>query len=343
MEIAAFRQDVSDAPAHRVLVSGANGFVGRAFVRELTRSTDFEVIAAVRKMKADRENASINTTFDGELSEDSATGELTHVLIAEISGETDWSHALIGVHTVVHLAARVHVMHEQSANPLAEFRRVNVEGTMQLARQAVAAGVKRFVYVSSIKVNGESGRFSESDKPEPHDDYGISKFEAEVALQEIARSSGLEVVIVRPPLVYGAGVKANFRSLVNLVGRRVPLPFGAIMNKRSFISVDNLVNFLVACVTHPAAANQTFLISDGHDLSTTELMQAIARAMNQPSRLIPVPAWMMESALKAAGKGAIADRLLGTLSVDISKARTLLQWTPPVTVDEALRRTVANS
>ncbi|MEO7996063.1 MAG: SDR family oxidoreductase [Gemmatimonadaceae bacterium] len=334
---------MSDAPAHRVLVSGANGFVGRAVVRELTRSADFEVIAAVRKMKADRENSSIYSTFDGEVPDEPTTGELTHVLIGDLSAETDWAHALIGVRTVVHLAARVHVMKEQADNPLAEFRRVNVQGTLQLARQAIDAGVKRFVYVSSVKVNGESGCFSESDKPAPTDPYGTTKLEAELALQDLARSSGLEVVIVRPPLVYGSGVKANFRSLMNLVERRVPLPFGAINNKRSFVSVDNLANFLLVCVTNPAAANQTFLVSDGHDLSTTELLQAIARAMNKPSKLISVPASLLEAALKVVGKGAIADRLMGTLCVDISKARTLLQWTPPVTVDEALRRTVAGS
>lgn len=317
----------TDVQKHRVLVTGATGFVGRAFIRTLLHGAEFEVIATARDVA----------------SASDLPGGVVPVAVGEISGETDWTRALPDVRTIVHLAARVHVMKEQAANPLDEFRRVNVEGTMQLARQAVAAGVRRFVYVSSVKVNGETGTFSETDLPAPLDAYGVSKHEAEVALRDLASSSGLQVVVVRPPLVYGAGVKANFRALVNLVARGIPLPFGSIRNRRSFVAVDNLASFLRACVTHENAGNQTFFVSDGHDLSTTELLQHMARAMNRSVRLIPVPASLLSVGLSLVGRRAMAERLLGTLCVDISKARKSLEWVPPLSVDDALRQMVTEA
>lgn len=216
---------------------------------------------------------------------------------------------------------------------------------MNLARQAVDAGVKRFVFISSIKVNGEEtlpGQpFCVDDDPRPADPYGISKMEAEQELRTLAQETGLEVVIVRPPLVYGPGVKANFLSMIRWVARGVPLPLGAIHNQRSFVALGNLVDFLVTCVEHPHAANQTFLVSDGEDFSTTELLKRIAAAMGRPAHLIPVPVRLLKVGLGLLGKGAIASRLCGSLQVDMSRTRELLGWTPPLTVDEGLRSAVA--
>jgi nucleoside-diphosphate-sugar epimerase len=245
---------------------------------------------------------------------------------------------LIGVDIVVHLAARVHVMRDSATDPLAEFRRVNVAGTERLALAAATAGVRRFVFLSSVKVNGEKGGYNESDPPAPQDAYGISKHEAELGLRVIAAETGMEVVIIRPPLVYGPGVKANFHVLLWAVARGVPLPLGAIHNRRSLVALDNLVDIIVTCIDHPAAANQTFLVSDGEDLSTTELIRHLARAMGRPARLIPVPASVLMAGATLLGKREVAARLCGSLQVDITKARELLGWLPPITMDEGLRR-----
>lgn len=253
----------------------------------------------------------------------------------------NWQHALAGVDAVVHLAARVHVMREAAADPLAEFRRVNVAASLKLAREAARAGVRRFVYLSSVKVNGESGTFTEGDRPAPEDAYGISKHEAEVGLRQIADETGLEVVIIRPPLVYGPGVRANFRALMRAVARGIPLPLGAIDNRRSLVAVDNLADFTLTCIDHPAAAGELFLVSDGEDLSTTDLIRRMARAMGRPARLIPVPAPVLMAAAALVGKRDAARRLTESLQVDISKARQLLNWVPPISVDEGLRRAVA--
>ena len=266
------------------------------------------------------------------------------VEVGDLEANTDWSVALIGVSSVVHAAARVHMMKDQSADPLAEFRRVNVAGTLNLAQQAAAAGVKRFVFISSIKVNGELTQigqpFTEKDRAAPVDAYGISKFEAEVGLRRIAKETGMEVVIIRPVLVYGPGVKGNFLSMLDWVHKGIPLPFGAIANARSFVSLDNLVDLIITCLHHPAAANQTFLVSDGEDISTTQLLQYTASAMGVSSRLMPVPALMIQVAAKLLGKGEVAQRLCGNLQVDISKARQLLGWAPLISVKEGLRRVV---
>jgi nucleoside-diphosphate-sugar epimerase len=233
-------------------------------------------------------------------------------------------------------------MADSAADPLAEFRRVNVDGTLNLARQAAASGVARFVFVSSVKVNGEAtvpGRsFTERDAPAPQDPYGQSKHEAEQGLRQLAADTGMEVVIIRPPLVYGPSVKANFAALMRAVQCGWPLPLGAVHNQRSLVALDNLVDLIVTCLDHPAAANQTFLASDGQDLSTAELVRGMARAARVPSRLWPVPVWALQVAAGALGKGAVVQRLCGNLQVDISKARSLLGWVPPVTVAEGLRR-----
>ncbi|WP_291346906.1 NAD-dependent epimerase/dehydratase family protein [Desulfobacula sp.] len=257
----------------------------------------------------------------------------------------DWSKALDGIDVVIHTAASAHIMNDSAADPLAEFRKVNTAGTLKLARQAVAAGVRRFVFISSVKVNGEkTGRqvegvrrsFSEEDVPEPQDAYAVSKYEAEQGLMAIAEETELEVVIIRPPLVYGPGVKANFRLLMKWVQRGVPLPLGAVHNKRSFVALDNLVNFIIHCMDHPKAANEVFLISDEEDVSTTELLQKMARAFGKRSLLLPVPVGLMTFVAGLLGKRNVADRLFGSLQVDSSKARDLLGWKPVVSMDRAL-------
>ena len=264
------------------------------------------------------------------------------VAVGDMSDHTDWSAALAGAEAVVHAAARVHVMDDAATDPLAEFRRVNVEGTLNLARQAAAAMVKRFVFVSSVKVNGEAtlpGRpFTADDVPAPLDPYGVSKMEAEQGLHQIAAQTGMAVVIIRPPLVYGPGVKANFAALMRAVQRGWPLPLGAVHNQRSLVALSNLVDFIVTCITHPQAANQTFLVSDGQDLSTTELVRGMAQAAGVPARLLPVPVWALQAGASLLGKGDAVQRLCGNLQVDISKARSLLGWVPLLSVEEGLRR-----
>lgn len=266
------------------------------------------------------------------------------VTIDGLASDTDWSEALKNVEQVVHLAARVHVMNDKSSDPLGDFRRVNVEGTANLARQAAAAGVKRFIYMSSIKVNGEFTEvgepFTADDLPAPEDPYGISKNEAEQSLRQITAETGMEVVIIRPPLVYGPGVKANFESMMRWLARGVPLPLAAITeNRRSLVALDNLVDLIVTCLNHPAAANQTFLVSDGEDLSTAQLLKRMGVAMGHPARLFYVPPALLKVGAGLINKPGIYQRLCGSLQIDITKTRQLLGWTPPVPVDEGLRRT----
>lgn len=307
-----------------LLVTGANGFVGAAVCRHAL-TTGRPVRGAVRTP------ASISPH---------------EITVRDMDAHTDWTEALRGCHAVVHAAARVHVMNETSADPLSEFRRVNVEGSLNLARQAAAAGVKRFVFVSSIKVNGEGTEaghaYTAGDAPAPKDAYGVSKAEAEHGLRRIATDTGLDVVIVRPPLVYGPGVKANFRSLMLAVSRGLPLPLGSVSgNRRSLVALDNLADLLLVCADHPAAAGQTFLVSDGEDLSTAELLRRMGRALNRPARLLPCPPSLLQMGAQLVGKAAIAQRLLGNLQVDIAHTRATLGWAPPVGVDEGLRRAAA--
>jgi len=251
-----------------------------------------------------------------------------------------WAATLQNKDCVIHLAARVHVMHDAAADPLAEFRKANFENTLALANQAALSGVKRFIFISSVKVNGEStlpGRpFRADDTPAPQDPYGISKMDAEIGLREIAQKTGMEVVIIRPPLVYGPGVKANFASMVRWLQRGVPLPFGAIDNRRSLVALDNLVDLIIRCIDHPAAANQTFMVSDGEDVSTTELLRKMGAALGWPARLVPVPQRWMEWGAGLLGKQDVAQRLFSSLQVDIGPTRELLGWTPLLTMDEGL-------
>jgi len=307
-----------------ILVTGANGFVGKAVCAE-ANLRNLQLVGAVRHNK--------------KLSTDVKVIE-----VGEINERTNWQHALIDCNVVIHLAARVHVMQESSHNPLAEFRQVNLAGTLNLARQAIKAGVKRFIFVSSIKVNGENtppeAPFTADDIANPQDAYGRSKYEAEQALLALSAETGLEIVIIRPPLIYGASVKANFKSLMKLAQLNIPLPFGVVNNKRSMVFIDNLVDFILLCTHHPSAANQTFLISDDDDVSITRLIQEIKEASGKRSLLIPVPQSWLRFVLQLIGKSSLSDRLLGNLQVDITKAKTLLNWKPPFTFEQGINKTI---
>lgn len=305
-----------------ILVTGANGFVGSALCAELLRR-QYSVSGAIR----------------GDAGHDS----YSTVHIADIGPDTDWTAALQGIGIVIHLAARVHVMHDAATDPLAAFRRTNTAGTEHLARCAAAAGVKRLVYLSSIKVNGEetvgSHRYSEQDIPQPQDPYGISKWEAEQALHRVAKDTGLEVVIVRPPLIYGSEVKGNFIQMMRVVARGVPLPFSSLKNTRDLLYVGNLTDALIACATHPAAAGQTYLLCDGEPVSTTQLLRTLAHALAVPSRLFPFPSGVLKLTGRLSGRAAQLDRLLGSLQVDNGKIRRELNWTPPFTLQQGLQAT----
>lgn len=307
----------------RVLVTGATGFVGTPLCDTLHRR-GYLVRAAQRVARSP------------------SRGPGEAVALGGFGPETDWGAALTDVQAVVHLAARVHVMRETAKNPLDEFRYLNVATTRHLARQAVAAGVKRFVYVSSIKVNGERTEgqaFTANAAPRPEDTYAQSKLEAEQALREIGEQTGLEIVIVRPPLVYGPGVKGNFLSLMRWVNRGLPLPVALCNNRRSLVGITNLVDLLIRCVSHPAAAGKVFLASDGEDLSTPELVRRLTRALKRPARLLPVPPSWLRIATRALGRPGLYDRLCGSLRVDIHETRHTLDWKPPLTFDEELART----
>lgn len=304
----------------KVLLTGANGFLGSALARRLGKLEDCNLALAMRA-----------ATVDSELS--------IHG-VGDICATTDWSGAVAGRQVVIHAAARAHMTRDQADDPESEFRRVNVEGTQRLARQAAAAGVQRFIFISSIGVNGNISTrpFTAEDSPRPSEPYARSKWEAEQRLWSIHQDTGMELVIVRPPLVYGPNAPGNFGHLVRWIEKGVPLPLGSIRNMRSLVGVDNLVDLIIRCIDHSAAANQVFLAGDGADLSTTELLSGVGKAMGRPARLIKVPAGVLQLGATLLGKKAMAQRLLGSLQVDISKTCELLDWKPPYTVEEGLRR-----
>lgn len=309
----------------RILVTGASGFVGRTLCVKLLAEGSF-----VR-----------GTILANELETTLVAGTEPNV-IESLGLHADFQHALADIDTVVHLAARVHVMQETAIDPLQEFRKVNLHGTERLARQAAQAGVKRFVFMSTIGVNGDNSGdkpYTEGDVLHPHNPYSVSKYEAELALKEISGQTGMEVVIIRAPLVYGPDNPGNFLSLLRIVSKGIPLPFGTIQNKRSLIYVGNLVDALASCATHPAAAGKTYLVSDGEDVSTPELLLRVARALGVPSQLVPFPVSLIKLAGKLTGQNRAVNRLTGSLSVDSSKIRQELGWRPPFTMGEGLRET----
>jgi nucleoside-diphosphate-sugar epimerase len=304
----------------KVLVTGATGFVGGQLIEALVSRGEHAVRAVVRGAR-------------GGLPQ-----SVDCMRVSDLAGDESFGELLRDVDVVVHLAARVHVMDDHAEDPVAEYRRINVEATERLAKEAAQAGIRRFIFLSSIKVNGEGGQgsYSETDEPAPTDPYGVSKWEAEQRLAEVAAETGMEVLIIRPPLVYGPGVGANFAALIKVVRKRVPLPFGAVKNRRSFVSVFNLIDLICLCLYHPAAANDTFLVSDGMDLSTADLLRRIGAALGRPARLFNIPPRVLMAGAVLLGRRGQADRLLGSLEIDISKTRKLLGWRPPLTVSEGL-------
>ena len=311
----------------RILVTGASGFVGQALVAHLVGLDSNEVVAMMRASPANR------------------LAGARYVAAGDMTAGRLGAATLEGVEVIVHAAARVHVLNDDKAKSAIEFDRVNVTATLELAHQAVAAGVRRFVFLSSIGVNGvqtDIGKpFTEADPPNPHNPYADSKLKAEQGLLLLSEQSGLELVIIRPPLVYGPGVRANFAALMRAVQRGWPLPLACVHNLRSMVAMDNLLSFIATCVDHPQAANTTFLVSDGQDISSPDLVRGLAQALGVAARLVPVPVSALQFVGRALGRGDVIQRVCGNLRVDISKARRVLAWQPPVSMDEGLRRTVA--
>lgn len=305
------------------LITGANGFIGKSLCTELARQ-GHSVRAAVRAASPFNENIEV-------------------VALGSIDGETDWTRALGDVEVVIHLAARAHVLRESAEHPLQEFRKVNVAGTERLAQCAAASGVQRLVYVSSIGVHGlhtEPGTvFSETSGINPHNAYTLSKWEAEQSLSRLSAETGLSVVVVRPPLVYGAGVPGNFALMLDALAKRMPLPFASIQNHRSLIYVGNLIDALISCAIHPYAVGQTYLVSDGEDISTPDLLRRLGTAMGIPARLFPCPAALLKFAGRMTGKTEQIERLLSSLQVDSDKMQRDLNWRPPYSLQQGLQNT----
>ncbi|MBB2753451.1 UNVERIFIED_ORG: UDP-glucose 4-epimerase [Rhizobium aethiopicum] len=307
----------------RCLITGAAGFVGGPLVERLQGERLWELKVTTRSAAA------------------GFPADMRHFPI-EISSDTNWALALEGVDVVVHLAARVHIMNDRAADPLTEFRRINTAATLNLAEQAARAGVKRLVFISSIKVNGEENDrpFRHDDTPMPLDPYGVSKLESEIGLHEISARTGIEVVVIRPPLVYGPGARGNFALLVGLVRKKIPLPFASLKNHRTLVALPNLVDLIITAMTHPGAAGQTFLAGDGEDLSTPGLIEGIAAGLGVKPMLLPFPPALLQLGARLTGKDAVYQRLCGSLQVDISHARNVLGWSPIVTPREGLKLAV---
>jgi nucleoside-diphosphate-sugar epimerase len=311
-----------------VLITGATGFVGSRLANFLSSQfPGMDLRLAVRHRPDELEVPGVLPVGSIEV-------------VGDINPHTNWTDALVGVEVVIHLAARVHVMNDMALDPLEEYRNANTLATIHLAQEAANAGVKRFIYLSSIKVNGEETSpgqsYSEDSTPAPIDPYGVSKWEAELGLEKVCAQTGMQFVIIRPPLIYGPGVKANFQKLMGLVAKGMPLPLGATHNQRSMLALDNLVSFITEVMTNPLAANQRFLLSDGEDVSTTKLLKLLAKGMGRSIWLVPVPAFILRAAAQVLGASAAADRLLGSLQIDSSKARQLLKWQPPLSIEDGI-------
>ena len=307
-----------------ILVTGANGFVGHHVAIKLSELPNYEVRACIRENKNHNlpENIKIFSNLD-------------------LIKKNDWNLALSRVNCIIHCAARVHIMHDKSTNPLTEFRKINVHATIELAKQAITNKVKRFIYLSSIKVNGENSLigkpFTAEDPVNPCDPYAISKMEAEQALISLAKQTTMEIVIIRPPLIYGTGVKANFKSMINWINKSIPLPLNNIKNKRSFVSIENLIDFIKLCIVHPKAANQVFLVGDGEDLSTTELLIKIANALNKPLFWLPIPLGIVRLFAKIFNKYNLNNKLFDNLQIDLNKNKKLLGWEPLININFSLK------
>ena len=308
----------------KVLITGASGFIGKALLTKLMTDSDYNLVIAVRKL-------------------DSTINQVEQLVIPDLIQPIDWQNALTNVTTVIHLAARAHVLKETASDPLAAFRLVNVTATIELAKQALAAGVKRFIFISSIGVNGNSNTraFTEQDTPHPVTNYARSKLEAEQALKSLTNNTTMELVIIRPPLVYGKGVQANFYSLIKWVERDIPLPLGRVRNSRSLVALDNLVDFITICIKHPQAANQIFLVADKEQVSTPELLMLVAKIMGKKSKLLPIPVILLKFMALILGKKNMAIQLCDSLTVSTQKAQQLLTWQPPVSLYKILNDTVS--
>ncbi|MCK5896478.1 MAG: NAD-dependent epimerase/dehydratase family protein [Cocleimonas sp.] len=308
-----------------ILVTGATGFVGMALIRHLNKATNHSITAVTRKIIPD-----LPTT-------------IFQVCINNLDAKIVWTDTLKDIDVIIHTAARVHIMNEKEHNPLHAFRETNVEGTLNLAKQAAKAGVKRFIYLSSIKVNGEFTQpqhpFTANDLPHPVGAYAQSKYEAEQALQALAKQTNIEIVIIRPPLVYGEGVKGNFLTMMKWLNKGIPLPFARIHNTRSLVALENIIDLIEQCLYHPAAVNEVFLVSDDHDLSTSQLLKQLQQHLKKANSLYFFPTSLLTLLATLIRKTTVSQRLFSSLQIDMEKTKTHLNWVPPVSMEKALQKT----